>query len=175
MRPEGVTPGMQTLQRILQVDRSTSIVDSLTDLLLLDDTGIIASPLSAARVTGARGGCPALSALRMGGGNVPRVPYKAPGEQGYQVCFCFFADGCSQVPANSMPYADPDGGMRCAMRLMPGSDPHCVRQFLDIWTRLQRERILYIGQDLDDEFANQVLNIFALHVGLLRGCSLQHG
>lgn len=23
----------------------------------------------------------------MGGGNVPRVPYKAPGEQGYQVCF----------------------------------------------------------------------------------------
>ena len=29
---------------------------------------------------------PGISALRMGGGNVPRVPYKAPGEQGYQVC-----------------------------------------------------------------------------------------
>jgi len=51
----------------------------------------------------------------MGGGNVPRVPYKAPGEQGYQ--------------------------------------------FLDIWTRLQRERILYIGQDLDDEFANQMVAV----------------
>jgi hypothetical protein len=30
-------------------------------------------------------------------------------------------------------------------------------QFMDIWNRLYRERILYIGQDLDDEFANQVL------------------
>jgi len=29
-------------------------------------------------------------------------------------------------------------------------------QFLDIWSRLQRERIMYIGQDLDDEYANQV-------------------
>merc|ERR1712216_508614 len=56
-----------------------------------------------------------LSALRMGGGNVPRVPYKAPGEQGYQ--------------------------------------------FLDIWTRLQRERIMYIGQDLDDEYANQMVAV----------------
>jgi hypothetical protein len=27
---------------------------------------------------------------------------------------------------------------------------------MDIWSRLQRERIMYIGQDLDDEFANQV-------------------
>jgi hypothetical protein len=27
----------------------------------------------------------AISALRMGGGNVPRVPYKAPGEDSYQV------------------------------------------------------------------------------------------
>ena len=27
---------------------------------------------------------------------------------------------------------------------------------MDIWNRLYRERILYIGQDLDDEFANQV-------------------
>ena len=29
-------------------------------------------------------------------------------------------------------------------------------QFLDIWSRMQRERIMYIGQDLDDEYANQV-------------------
>jgi len=62
-----------------------------------------------------RGAQPALSALRMGGGNVPRVPYKAPGEQGYQ--------------------------------------------FMDIWSRLQRERIMYIGQDLDDEFANQMVAV----------------
>jgi len=51
----------------------------------------------------------------MGGGNVPRVPYKAPGEQSYQ--------------------------------------------FLDIWNRLYRERILYIGQDLDDEYANQMIAV----------------
>jgi len=51
----------------------------------------------------------------MGKGNVPRVPYKAPGEQGFQ--------------------------------------------FLDIWSRLQRERIMYIGQDLDDEYANQMVAV----------------
>lgn len=51
----------------------------------------------------------------MGGGNVPRVPYKAPGEDSYQ--------------------------------------------FMDIWNRLYRERILYIGQDLDDEFANQMVAV----------------
>ena len=32
-------------------------------------------------------------------------------------------------------------------------------QFLDIWTRLQRERIMYIGQDLDDEYANQMVAV----------------
>lgn len=57
----------------------------------------------------------ALGGLRMGGGNVPRVPYKAPGEQSYQ--------------------------------------------FMDIWNRLYRERIMYIGQDLDDEFANQMVAV----------------
>jgi hypothetical protein len=31
-----------------------------------------------------------LGGLRMGGSNVPRVPYKAPGEQGYQVGFTSF-------------------------------------------------------------------------------------
>jgi hypothetical protein len=31
---------------------------------------------------------------------------------------------------------------------------------MDIWNRLYRERILYIGQDLDDEFANQVKHYF---------------
>lgn len=34
----------------------------------------------------------------------------------------------------------------------------CV-QFMDIWNRLYRERILYIGQDLDDEFANQMVAV----------------
>uniref|UniRef100_A0A6U4NKV9 ATP-dependent Clp protease proteolytic subunit n=2 Tax=Hemiselmis andersenii TaxID=464988 RepID=A0A6U4NKV9_HEMAN len=58
---------------------------------------------------------PPLSSLRMGGANVPRVPYKAPGEQSYQ--------------------------------------------FMDIWNRLYRERIMYIGQDLDDEFANQMVAV----------------
>jgi len=51
----------------------------------------------------------------MGGSNVPRVPYKAPGDQVYQ--------------------------------------------FMDIWNRMYRERILYIGQDLDDEFANQMIAV----------------
>jgi len=51
----------------------------------------------------------------MGGGNVPRVPYKLPGDGGFQ--------------------------------------------FMDIWSRLQRERIMYIGQDLDDEFANQMVAV----------------
>ena len=34
-----------------------------------------------------------------------------------------------------------------------------LRQFLDIWSRLQRERIMYIGQDLDDEYANQMVAV----------------
>jgi hypothetical protein len=38
-------------------------------------------------------------------------------------------------------------------------------QFMDIWNRMYRERILYIGQDLDDEFANQVI---CPHSGLRR-------
>jgi ATP-dependent Clp protease protease subunit len=38
-------------------------------------------------------------------------------------------------------------------------DSHASRQFLDIWSRLQRERIMYIGQDLDDEFANQMVAV----------------
>jgi len=44
-------------------------------------------PAAAARAADLRCSRPSLSALRMGGGNVPRVPYKAPGEQGYQVYF----------------------------------------------------------------------------------------
>jgi len=35
-------------------------------------------------------------------------------------------------------------------------DGDLAEQFLDIWSRMQRERIMYIGQDLDDEYANQV-------------------
>eukprot|EP00960_Hanusia_phi_P075511 768433-Hanusia_phi.AAC.3 len=31
--------------------------------------------------------------------------------------------------------------------------------FMDIWNRMYRERILYIGQDLDDEFANQMIAV----------------
>ena len=45
--------------------------------------GFARPSVSAARLTGPR--ALAISALRMGGSNVPRVPYKAPGEQGYQV------------------------------------------------------------------------------------------
>jgi len=76
--------------------------------------GFVRTPLSAARAVDPRAAQP-LGALRMGGGNVPRVPYKLPGEQGYM--------------------------------------------FMDIWSRLQRERIMYIGQDLDDEFANQMIAV----------------
>lgn len=76
--------------------------------------GLVRPSVSASgRVAGPR--ARPLSSLRMGGGNVPRVPYKAPGEQGYQ--------------------------------------------FLDIWSRMQRERIMYIGQDLDDEYANQMVAV----------------
>lgn len=46
--------------------------------------GFIRAPVAAAVARDPRGRL-AFSALRMGGGNVPRVPYKAPGEQGYQV------------------------------------------------------------------------------------------
>ncbi|KAJ1492924.1 Clp protease-domain-containing protein [Baffinella frigidus] len=66
-----------------------------------------ASPRAATR--------PVAGALRMGGANVPRVPYKDPGSDQWQ--------------------------------------------FMDIWNRMYRERILYIGQDLDDEFANQMIAV----------------
>jgi len=46
--------------------------------------GFVRAPVTAAVARDPRGRL-AFSALRMGGGNVPRVPYKAPGEQGYQV------------------------------------------------------------------------------------------
>jgi hypothetical protein len=94
-----------------------------------------------------------LSSLRMGGGNVPRVPYKAPGEQGYQV-FAWLP-GCLAVCASG---AAPAGRVVCTARAVrPCSDGGPIGvQFLDIWSRMQRERIMYIGQDLDDEYANQV-------------------
>jgi len=76
-----------------------------------------ASPLSPAALgrPGVRATTPRPLSIMMGGANVPRVPYKAPGEQSYQ--------------------------------------------FMDIWNRLYRERIMYIGQDLDDEFANQMIAV----------------
>ena len=43
-------------------------------------------------------------------------------------------------------------------------------QFMDIWNRLYRERILYIGQDLDDEFANQVLALITFLLILPNDC-----
>jgi len=44
------------------------------------------APVTAARVADFRSQRPSLSTLRMGGGNVPRVPYKLPGDGGFQVC-----------------------------------------------------------------------------------------
>ncbi len=38
-----------------------------------------------------------LGGLRMGGANVPRVPYKAPGEQGYQVGFFYFSSPMERI------------------------------------------------------------------------------
>jgi ATP-dependent Clp protease protease subunit len=52
--------------------------------------------------------------LRMGGG-VPKVPYKAPGQQNYE--------------------------------------------FIDIFNRFYRERIIYIGQEIDEDQANQIIAI----------------
>ena len=81
---------------------------------------------------------------------MPRVPYKAPGEQGYQVRAVRFA--CMLAARDPVPCS------RASLRPMP-RDGGRGGQFLDIWTRLQRERIMYIGQDLDDEYANQMVAV----------------
>ncbi len=62
------------------------------------------------------------------------------------------------MPDTCAAEAAPSGLVVCAARAIrpcPDGGPIGV-QFLDIWSRMQRERIMYIGQDLDDEYANQV-------------------
>lgn len=71
---------------------------------------------SGGRVCQSRGARrPTAGRVTMMAGGVPKVPYKAPGQQSYE--------------------------------------------FIDIFNRLYRERIIYVGQDMDDETANQIIAV----------------
>ena len=48
------------------------------------------------------------------------------------------------------------GGVPKVPYKAPGAQNH---EFIDIFNRLYRERIIYVGQDLDDESANQIIAV----------------
>lgn len=48
------------------------------------------------------------------------------------------------------------GGVPKVPYKAPGSQNH---EFIDIFNRMYRERIIYVGQDLDDESANQIIAV----------------
>lgn len=48
------------------------------------------------------------------------------------------------------------GGVPKVPYKAPGAQTH---EFIDIFNRLYRERIIYVGQDLDDESANQIIAV----------------
>ncbi|CAN8066265.1 unnamed protein product [Agarophyton chilense] len=48
------------------------------------------------------------------------------------------------------------GGVPKVPYKAPGAQSH---EFIDIFNRLYRERIIYVGQDLDDESANQIIAV----------------
>jgi hypothetical protein len=73
---------------ILSICVSQTVAFSIPSVGLSYNRAVSSSPKIAGLVP-SRMSSP-LSSLRMGGGNVPRVPYKAPGEDSYQACFnCF--------------------------------------------------------------------------------------
>ncbi|KAI0559184.1 Endopeptidase Clp [Gracilaria domingensis] len=62
---------------------------------------------------------------------------------------------CERRPAPRSPVRMA-GGVPKVPYKAPGAQNH---EFIDIFNRLYRERIIYVGQDLDDESANQIIAV----------------
>lgn len=62
---------------------------------------------------------------------------------------------CARRPGSRSPITMA-GGVPKVPYKAPGAQNH---EFIDIFNRLYRERIIYVGQDLDDESANQIIAV----------------